>query len=566
MNKSILHLLLFVFFSVQLGAQSPEWFRALDVINPLDEISLTTTFLDKDNDRLILAGAYLGSVDFNSDPTDAEVSTSTANSFDKFIAAYDLNAELIWKIDLVGIYNSTRNLTALNVDSKGNVIVAGYGNSLDFDPDSSSSYYFPPGNYKNGFVAKYAGSDGSLIWAKPIVASSDINIMSIALDKNDNIYFTGSFKDSIDLNSDLNSASYLVSTGGYDGFICRWDMNGNWEWDRKIYGLKDEGLISLDYSSGDLIVTGVFQFSTTFDSATNTIFNAIQGGLNYDMFIASYDTLGVFQKAKQIGGYDDQRLTTSHVSKSGEIILTGTNLGEINIGLDGDSLSAEGFVLIFDSNWDISDSVTYSSGLFPWGISKDNLGRLAIRGVFKGQIELDSYGHTIGDDPNDLNFYGFVALYDADKEVQYSQVLNNNSMYDFSRFVEFFENNVYTTGISNSTTIEMVTGSYTHELSNPQLMDFIYMLKIQYWPAGIEDIPEENIFSLYPNPSRDIINIEIDPEWKADRIQICDVTSRVISDRPYENQIDVSGLIPGTYILGLISEEGERAARVFVRE
>lgn len=75
--------------------------------------------------------------------------------------------------------------------------------------------------------------------------------------------------------------------------------------------------------------------------------------------------------------------------------------------------------------------------------------------------------------------------------------------------------------------------------------------------AGIVDIESNASFRLYPNPTKDIVTVEIG-EWKArngeQRIQIVDIEGRVVESAAATGQkfdIDVSHLSPGVYFVCL---------------
>ena len=91
-----------------------------------------------------------------------------------------------------------------------------------------------------------------------------------------------------------------------------------WGITKKLGGLGEDAIIaSLFDASGNHYVTGVFSGTATFGS--NTLVS--NGGT--DIFLAAYNTSGVVQWVRQIGGTNNDAPTAIAINKSGEITISG---------------------------------------------------------------------------------------------------------------------------------------------------------------------------------------------------------------------------------------------------
>src|SRR5690349_13853021 len=92
----------------------------------------------------------------------------------------------------------TESGQGITADQAGNVYTTGwFSGNVDFDPGPSSYYLNGFGN-GNIFISKLDNS-GNFIWARSLGVNGNNFGMSIALDQYANVYVTGGFSDSIDV-------------------------------------------------------------------------------------------------------------------------------------------------------------------------------------------------------------------------------------------------------------------------------------------------------------------------------------------------------------------------------
>ena len=67
--------------------------------------------------------------------------------------------------------------------------------------------------------------------------------------------------------------------------------------------------------------------------------------------------------------------------------------------------------------------------------------------------------------------------------------------------------------------------------------------------TGVNEIEMKSVITIYPNPSRNILNIEVSSFELMETIQIFDQIGKLVYSGPFNNSIDVSHLKSGLYIL-----------------
>ena len=183
-------------------------------------------------------------------------------------------------------------------DSQGNIILSGnYEGTADFDPGSGEAL-LTGGNSYSGFIAKYE-KDLSYIWAVSINGTDQINGMKIGVDATGNIYFAGYFRGLADF--DPSVGEYLLEAEEMDGFLAKYDPDGNFVWAFKISSPESDIAfdVGLD-NEGNIWVSGTFTAPIDFDPSENTFILNDHGFM--DAFVANYSPDGSFIWAAGIGG------------------------------------------------------------------------------------------------------------------------------------------------------------------------------------------------------------------------------------------------------------------------
>ena len=206
-------------------------------------------------------------------------SSDGAGGTDLLIAKYNSSGALQWDRALGGA--STDIAYAVAIDSADNIIVAGRTSS-----DGAG------GN--DVLIAKY-NSSGTLQWDRTLGGASNDIAFEVAIDSSDNIIVAG----------------YTASDGAGDDdvLIAKYNSSGILQWDRTLGGASNESANGVAIDSADnIIVAG----RTLSDSA---------GG--YDFLIAKYDSSGVLQWDRNLGGASTDTAYAVAIDSSDNIIVAG---------------------------------------------------------------------------------------------------------------------------------------------------------------------------------------------------------------------------------------------------
>lgn len=241
--------------------------------------------------------------------------TNTAQYLaDIFIVKYDPSGTVIWAQGMGGTVDD-KALT-IAADSKGNSYLSGYFKSSSINFGSILVNNVNAG-YEDIFLAKFSPS-GQILRAKNYGGFSPESIASIAIDRNDNVYLSGSFSSAI---FDFGSGN-ISSNGSYDIFVTKLDSAGACLW------TKSSGTAALDIGLGiavdqnnNCFVTGYFK-GTTISFGSITLTNS--GTNTNDEFIVKYDASGNVLWAKNANCTKDDIGYSLAVDAAGNVFQVGS--------------------------------------------------------------------------------------------------------------------------------------------------------------------------------------------------------------------------------------------------
>ncbi len=123
---------------------------------------------------------------------------------------------------------------------------------------------------------------------------------SVILDASGNIYVTGFFEGTADLDPKVGIFN-LPSAGGKDIFVSKLDATGNFLWAKNMGGTSDDlaNSVAVD-TSGNVYTIGAFEGTAYFDPGAG-IYNLISSGIT-DIFISKLNASGTFMNAKSMEG------------------------------------------------------------------------------------------------------------------------------------------------------------------------------------------------------------------------------------------------------------------------
>ena len=399
---------------------------------------------------------------------------------------------------------STDQGNSIIIDKSGNVYTTGFFmDSADFNPDPKSVNNL----YSNGSADIYISkldSKGKFVWAINIGGSYDDAGNSINLDASGGVYITGYFQDKVDF--DPGKSSYpLVSSGGTDIFICKFDASGNFVWATKMGGKQDDGGNGIDLDvSGNVYTTGYFMDSVDFDANPKATALLVSYG-SYDIFVSRLDNNGNYGWAGQMGGKSDDVGYSIALDSIGNIFTAGSFMDQANF----DPTPKSSAMLTSGGSADIFVSKLTLKGSYVWARMAGASGYEEARGIV-----VDSYGnnYTTGYYYNTVDFdpgtgkgqvYNLTSVGNADIFIW---KLDASGSFSWAKGIGGYDddaglaialdpsNYVYTTGIFGDV-VDFDPGSGTKNLTSAGYWD-IFISKLNSsgaydWAVNIGDYDDD---------------------------------------------------------------------------
>ena len=285
-------------------------------------------FIIDDYGFMYFTGTFSGTSDF--DPGVGVFNLTSWSTFSMYVSKLDINGNFIWA-KKIGATSHEAYGEALVQDNSGDICILGFfEGTMDFDPNSGVHNLTSIG--KDIFIEKIDTS-GNFVWVKHI-GSASLNLPeSIGVDATNNIYYTGKFKNTLDLDPGPSTFN-LTSAGGYDILISKLDVNGNFVWANRVGGSADDITKKIVLDNQDNIFhLGSFEGTIDFDPDTST-FNLSSKGFS-DAFIQKLDSNGDLKWACIYGdtGYDSGGDMT--IDENQTLYVTGAYKDSIDINPNG---------------------------------------------------------------------------------------------------------------------------------------------------------------------------------------------------------------------------------------
>jgi len=264
--------------------------------------------------NVVVTGYYSGTVNFGGGAL-----SSTNGGTDIFVAKYSSSGGNLWAKSYGG--SSIDMAKAIAVDSSGNAVVIGYfQGTANYGGGSWTS---AGGN--DIFLAKYASSDGSPVWAQHFGGTGSDYGYGVAVDGSGNVWATGDFTGAVNF-----GGGSLTPFGGGDIFLAKYSSAGGYLWANHFGGTSGNGshanAVSVD-GNGNVLLTGWINDYVNFGGGplTASVFS-------YDAFVAKFNSAGAYQWAKRAGiGFTDHGDSIT-ADGSGNVIALGDFANQVDFG------------------------------------------------------------------------------------------------------------------------------------------------------------------------------------------------------------------------------------------
>ena len=235
---------------------------------------------------------------------------------------------------------------------------------------------------------------GNYLWGRSIGSTDWNDPGDIAIDASGNIFFSGQFATTIDLDAGPGVDQHVVSTN--TPFFVKYDANGNFIWGKHLTNSASGIINSMALDAvGNIFLSGSFSGTMDADPGLGTQNLISTAGGSSDIFFAKYTTDGNYTLSKRFGGMGGE-FRPQILLLDGAIVIAGDFNGTTN--LDPAGLAPN----LVSTNLDIFMSSYNGSGNFLWGgkigganteafpfITSDPMGNICLVGTFSGTIDID---------------------------------------------------------------------------------------------------------------------------------------------------------------------------------
>ena len=244
-----------------------------------------------------------------------------------FVSRVNSDGDFLWAKKIVDLFGTfSWNIKAINT---GFIASGIYYDSLIIDSIQIV------GRGKHDLFIALFDSLGSVQWVRSYGGPQSEFKSIMDIDDQGNIYITAFFSDSIYFDSTL------LTHGGKDVFLAKFDPQGNFLWAKQLFANGDAESNDIDVDDqGNVYITGYFNLQATFGGNTVT-------ATSYpSMFLARYNSTGDFLGVRYFGSARG----TNVVSDGSSVIVSGTFTNSVNI--DNTTLTSNGLTDMFVAKHD----------------------------------------------------------------------------------------------------------------------------------------------------------------------------------------------------------------------
>ncbi len=516
-------------------------------------------------------GFFSTTVDFDPSEGVHEI-TKVGGYFDCFVSKLNTNGEFVWAKAFQGLGDEEGIDVA--VDKHSNVYIVGqlFYDKTDFDPGLDTFYLQPEESLFSGFLVKL-DSMGDFLWAFQLGPGWLCHTNSVDVDDDGNVYVTGHFSDSIDL--DPGPGVHMLTDPGYyqDPYICKYDGDGNFIWGKHLVGSDDESEPNVNISSSGFVHVS-FNFTDSLEVNLGGESMVLTSNGHSDICVSTFDLNGQLVWAKQIGG---GLVDYSHIMSSdmdGNVYVGGWFSGTVNFdpGPNIYSLSAIGETDLFLLKLDQDGNLVWCKQMgggnefkLANSLAVDFNNRVYMAGYFEGSVDFDpgNAEHILVSEEN-IRTFMVILRENGDFERAFSMAGDATHFYG-NRIAIDHQNNLLCSG-GLLGTADFDPGPAYYPLTGPWYEFYVTKLSLSFRPTGI-DVSDSLPLTIHPNPSSDVFSFSVGV-GSISSISICDTMGREVvahGEGGSSATVSVGGIAPGVYFATVVTDRGRAVRRVVVQ-
>lgn len=524
-------------------------------------------FLDAAN-NIYIAGRFSGTVDL--DPSGNTYNITSNGSDDGYIAKYTNTGDFVWGFNLGG--TSGDAVYGISIDNAGDVVVTGYiRGTVDFDPSGNVFNVVVPSGSNQLFWAKYT-SAGAFVWAKAIESSGcgQGEGHHIVTDATNSIYITGRMACTTDFDPSGNTNN-LVSNGGDDAFLAKYNSSGDYEWAFNIGGTSTDMGYALSISNNKVFVGGSFRDLVDFDPSLNVSYQ-LSNGLD-DAFLAAYDLNGNYLWSKGIGGSTgNDRIESIYADINDNISITGYIHGQADFNpMSTPKIISAGTTNAFIAQYDNSGIYQFAFAIegglsMGYSIQSTNTD-IYCTGFFRKDCDFDPSAFALNKKSNGQDDI-FIAKYNYCTALDTSVSENNGTLTasETNALYQWIDcdTNQPLPGETNKTFTPSVTGNYKVAITKGLCTDtsacnIVVVISVTE-STQISDV------KMYPNPASDQVFIAAQGSLLREVIIYNMLGSQLKNIQASESavQVSVSDIPAGVYFVNIFLQHGEKITKKLI--
>ncbi|MBL7894909.1 MAG: T9SS type A sorting domain-containing protein [Bacteroidia bacterium] len=478
-----------------------------------------------------------------------------AGIYDAFISKFNTNGNLLWATYFGG--NDDDSGYGICLDKVSNFLyISGITSSTNNIATLGSQQQNYGGGPCDGFLAKFTTS-GVLIWSTYYGGTGNDQGLDCKIDNLGNVYLVGSTSSTLGIST--TGAFQTIYAGGLrDGFISKYNTNGNILWSTYYGGSGDEIIETLEFNSKNRLFVGGETNSSTI--STPISHQPGYSGSGYDAFLSSFNITGQRVWSTYYGGSGREYLLDVKCDSLDNVFICGStnsidsiaSIGTFQTSMGGSGLAnqGDGYLVNFDTNGVRKWGTYFGGGNDDCGYAIATVGSaIYLTGVTQSlnQIATTNAYQTVLSSP-----YADMFITKFDKlglrvwgsyiggftnDIAYNVCLNTLG-------------EIVITGTSDGwSAFPTTSGSYQPNLKGST--DGVVLKLRENSVSGIsESILLGSKISIYPNPNSGSFTIQTKEDVVLEIVnELGQVVRNIKLDASNNHQTNITGLADGVYCL-----------------
>jgi len=393
---------------------------------------------------------------------------TNAYGADAFLSKWNMDGDLLWATYYGG--DKVDVAKGVGCDTMGNVYIGGYTKSTVGISTTGSHQDIKAGNAarNDAFLIKF-DSAGIRSWGTYFGGTNDEASTSMAMtcDQSNSVYLTGTTLSTSDIATP--NAYQTAIGGGIDGFLAKFNTNGNLTWATYYGGSSSDYPTSLTTDSLENVYITGYTISTN-GISTSTSYQTNNAG-NDDAFVSKFDNNGQLIWGTYFGGTSQDRgyvisnnnnnIYIAGITQSLSGIATiGSFQGNFAGGIGGDA-----FLANFDENGNLGWCTYYGgeNAEAVGGIFANEIGEIYLSGQTQSLnniATIESYQENLSG-ISDI----FLVKFNALGERQWGTYLGSTDVESFGFLTGDNNANLYLSGHTNGAVNIATNNAYQSNLN-----------------------------------------------------------------------------------------------------